>query len=60
MNHFQEAMHFFYKKHFRQSWFFTVFIEIGIVFFSIVKLFQGKQKSKPLPESYILYSSNIK
>ena len=58
MKRFQEAMEFFYQKHFQISLFFTVFIKIGILFFSFVKMFQGKPKANPLPESYILYSSN--
>lgn len=58
MNRFQEAMNFFYKKHFRVSFFFSVFMKIGIVFFSLVKMFQGKPKSKPNIENYILVSDN--
>ncbi|OHT45167.1 glycosyltransferase family 2 protein [Flavobacterium tructae] len=58
MKRFQEAMNFFYQKHFRKSWFFEFFIQIGIWFFSFVKMFQGITKSKPLPESVIFYSSN--
>ena len=58
MNRFQEAMNFFYQKHFKKSWFFTFFIKIGIVLFSFVKMFQGKPKTKLAPETYIFYSSN--
>jgi GT2 family glycosyltransferase len=58
MKRFQEAMNFFYQKHFRKSWFFTFFIQIGILFFSFVKMFQGKTKQKPFPESIVFYSSN--
>jgi len=58
MKRFQEAMNFFYQKHFKKSWFFTFFIQIGIWFFSFVKMFQGKVKSKLLPESFIFYSEN--
>ncbi|KUJ61675.1 glycosyl transferase family 2 [Flavobacteriaceae bacterium CRH] len=58
MKRFQEAMRFFYKKHFKKSFFFEIFIQVGIIFFSFVKMFQGKTKPKPLPESYVLYSSN--
>jgi len=58
MMRFQEAMTFFYQKHFKKSLFFSIFIKIGIVFFSFVKMFQGKPKVKPLPESYFLYSLN--
>lgn len=58
MKRFQEAMNFFYEKHFKKSWFFSFFIQIGTWFFSFVKMFQGNAKEKPLPESYILYSEN--
>jgi len=58
MKRFQEAMNFFYKKHFRTSFFFSLFMKIGIIFFSFVKKFQGKTKPKSKPESYILVSDN--
>lgn len=58
MKRFQEAMEFFYQKHFRKSIFFSIFIKIGILFFSFIKMFQGKQKVNLLPESYIFLSSN--
>jgi GT2 family glycosyltransferase len=61
MKRFQEAMNFFYKKHFSsdglQSVFFTVFMKIGIVFFLLLKKFQGKPKHKVEPENYFLISS---
>jgi GT2 family glycosyltransferase len=58
MNRFQEAMNFFYKKHFRVSFLFSVFMKMGIVFFSMVKKFQGKPKPKSSPEKYILVSED--
>jgi GT2 family glycosyltransferase len=58
MKRFREAMNFFYKKHFRVSFLFSLFMELGIVFFSIVKKFQGKSKVKKIPNSYILVSEN--
>jgi GT2 family glycosyltransferase len=58
MKRFREAMNFFYKKHFRVSFLFSVFMEMGIVFFSFVKMFQGKPKPKLSPENYILVSDN--
>lgn len=58
MKRFQEAMNFFYLKHFKKSWFFSFFIQAGTLFFSFIKMFQGKPRQKPLPESYILYSEN--
>jgi GT2 family glycosyltransferase len=58
MKRFQEAMNFFYKKHFRVSFLFSVFMKMGIVFFSMVKMFQGKPKPKSSPEKYILVSED--
>ncbi|WP_428229873.1 glycosyltransferase family 2 protein [Flavobacterium sp.] len=58
MKRFQEAMHFFYQKHFKKSWFFEFFIQIGIWVFSFIKMFEGKKKAKPLAESIVFYSSN--
>jgi GT2 family glycosyltransferase len=56
MNRFQEAMNFFYKKHFRVSFLFSIFMKIGIVFFSLVKMVQGKPKPKSSPKYFILVS----
>lgn len=58
MKRFREAMNFFYKKHFRVSFMFSVFMQMGIVFFSFVKMFQGKPKPKFSPKNYILVSDN--
>ncbi|WP_310555855.1 glycosyltransferase family 2 protein [Flavobacterium sp.] len=58
MKRFQEAMNFFYKKHFKISVFFTAFMKTGIVFFSFVKMFQGKSKQKNQPDHYILISNS--
>ncbi|CAM3468990.1 glycosyltransferase family 2 protein [Flavobacterium chungbukense] len=58
MKRFQESMNFFYQKHFKKSWFFSIFIQIGAFLFSFAKMFQGKPKDRPLPESYIFYSQN--
>lgn len=58
MKRFQEAMNFFYKKHFKVSVFFSVFMKIGIMFFSFVKMFQGNVRPKPSPENYLLVSDN--
>lgn len=60
MKRFQEAMNFFYKKHFRVSLLFSLFMKLGIVFFSFVKMFQGRPKTKIAPQSFLLYSSNEK
>ena len=58
MRRFQEAMNFFYKKHFRVSFLFSIFMKMGIMFFSMVKKFQGKPKPKSSPEKYILISED--
>ena len=58
MKRFQEAMNFFYKKHFRVSFLFSIFMKIGIVFFSLVKMVQGKPKPKQSPEYFILVSED--
>jgi hypothetical protein len=54
----QQAMNFFFKKHFRVSFFFTIFMKMGIVFFSVVKLFQWKPKPKSNPENFLLISND--
>jgi hypothetical protein len=58
MKRFREAMNFFYKKHFRVSFLFSVFMEMGILFFSLVKMLQGKPKPMSKPKKYILVSEN--
>ena len=62
MKRFQEAMNFFYNKHFStdglQSLFFTFFMKMGIVFFSFIKKFQGQPKLKTAPIHFELYSSS--
>jgi GT2 family glycosyltransferase len=64
MKRFQEAMNFFYKKHFKVSVFFSIFMKMGIIFFSLVKTFQGISSrnlgQKITPKSYLLYSANEK
>lgn len=59
---FQEAMQFFYKKHFSTdglgSLVFSLFMKTGIVIFSFVKMFQGRAKIKTRPKSFVFYSSN--
>ena len=57
MKRFQEAMNFFYKKHFTVSFLFSIFIKIGIVFFSLVKKNQGNPRPKSNPDKYILVSN---
>jgi hypothetical protein len=58
MKRFQEAMNFFYKKHFKRSLFFNLMARFGAFYFSIVKLFQAKTTAKKPPSKYILISEN--
>lgn len=58
MKRFREAMNFFYKKHFKVSLVFSVFMELGILFFAFVKMFQGKSKLKLSSKIYLLISDN--
>lgn len=58
MKRFQEAMEFFYRKHFQVSYFFSVFMKIGIVFFSLIKRIQGRSKIKMHPKNYLLISGS--
>jgi GT2 family glycosyltransferase len=57
MKRFQEAMRFFYKKHFRVSLLFDVFMRLGAFFFALVKKNQAKQINSNIDE-YVLFSSD--
>jgi GT2 family glycosyltransferase len=59
MKRFQEAMNFFYEKHFKVSFVFSFFMKTGILFFSFVKMLQGRQKIKKTPNSYLLVSNSV-
>ncbi|BCY28544.1 glycosyltransferase family 2 protein [Flavobacterium okayamense] len=56
MKRFREAMQFFYKKHFKKSWFFDVMMQMGSFVFSLLKVFQSKTIKVKKPEHYILVS----
>ena len=58
MKRFQEAMTFFYKKHFKVSRFFSFFMKVGIILFSFFKKFQGTPLPKQDPVQYIVISDN--
>ncbi|MCC9073599.1 glycosyltransferase family 2 protein [Flavobacterium sp. F-65] len=58
MKRFQEAMNFFYRKHFKVSFLFSLFMKMGIVFFSILKMIQGNGTIRTTPKEYFLYSLN--
>jgi GT2 family glycosyltransferase len=56
MSRFRQAMQFFYKKHFRSSPVFNVFMKSGALFFALVK----KNKKVPgiVPDEYLLFSAD--
>jgi GT2 family glycosyltransferase len=56
MNRFREAMQFFYKKHFRGSAGFDVFMRMGTLFFALAK--KNKKAAVRSPQYYILFSGN--
>lgn len=55
MKRFREAMQFFYKKHFKKSWFFDVMMLFGTFVFSFLKKIQQKNKPRIIDE-YIVFS----
>jgi len=57
MLRFKEAMQFFYKKHFKTSWWFNFMMDIGITLFAFKKS-KETNKNKKLVEHYILVSAN--
>ncbi len=57
MKRFQEAMQFFYKKHFGGSFVFDLFMKLGAFIFALMKKSQAKQISLNIDE-YVLVSSN--
>ena len=57
MKRFQEAMNFFYKKHFKKSLFFSGFMKIGAFVFSKIKKSQQKNRSKII-DNYIFFTKS--
>lgn len=58
MKRFQQGMELFYAKNMKSSVFFSVFMKFGMFLFSFIKMFQGKEVVKTLPEKYIFLSDN--
>jgi len=54
MKRFQEAMQFFYKKHFKKSIFLNFFMYAGTFVFSLVKRKQQRNRTFPVDESILL------
>ncbi|WP_395044191.1 glycosyltransferase family 2 protein [Flavobacterium sp.] len=57
LKRFQEAMQFFYKKHFDKSIFFDVFMKIGALIFSLFKKNQTKEVKRKIDE-YVIFSND--
>ena len=57
MKRFQEAMNFFYKKHFSQSLLFDLFMKIGTFAFTLLKKNQQKNKEFLIDE-YIVFTQH--
>jgi GT2 family glycosyltransferase len=58
MKRFQEAMQFFYKKHFQKSFVFDFFMRIGAMVFSLIKKNQSKEIKSEIDE-YIIFSKDL-
>lgn len=57
MKRFKEAMQFFYQKHFKTSWWFNIFMNLGIMLFAFKKKTETK-KNTTKTDHYILVSTN--
>lgn len=57
MKRFQEAMNFFYSKHFKTSIIFDVFMKIGAFVFSFIKKSQSKE-IKRIIDQYVIFSKD--
>lgn len=57
MKRFQEAMDYFYAKHFKKSAFFSFFMNVGSFFFMLLKKNKAKDSYRKI-DSYILVSQN--
>ncbi len=60
MKRFREAMQFFYKKHFKKSWFFDVMMQAGSVVFSLLKKNQQKNEVRNIDEYIVFTKENLK
>jgi GT2 family glycosyltransferase len=58
MQTFRQAMTFFYEKHFKVSWFFDVFMRIGILFYSFFKKNKKEKQKQPKVIETFVYCSN--
>ena len=59
MKLFREAMQFFYKKHFKKSWFFDVMMQVGSFVFSLLKKNQQKNEVRTIDEYVVFSKGNL-
>ena len=59
MKRFREAMQFFYKKHFKKSWFFDVMMQVGSFIFSLLKKNQQKNGARTIDEYVVFSKGNL-
>ena len=52
---FSEAMQFFYKKHFKKSFFFDVMMQFGSLVFALLKKSQQKERAVKM-DSYVMFT----
>lgn len=57
LERFRDAMQFFYKKHFKKSWFFDKFLQIGSLLYAIFKQKQAQKLNNEI-DKYIVFSKN--
>lgn len=57
MKRFQEAMEYFYGKHFKKSTFFSLFMKLGSFFFAFLKKNKTTESNRKI-DNYILVSQN--
>jgi GT2 family glycosyltransferase len=60
MKRFREAMQFFYKKHFKKSWFFNVMMQVGSFVFSLLKKNQQKNEVRTIVECIVFSKGNLR
>lgn len=59
MKRFREAMQFFYKKHFKKSWFFDAMMQVGSFVFSLLKKNQQKNEVRIIDEYVVFSKGNL-
>lgn len=59
MKRFREAMQFFYKKHFKKSWFFDLMMQVGSFVFSLLKKNKQKNEVRTIDEYVVFSKGNL-